>query len=311
MNIALDSTPLSAGPGGIARYTAKLRDALREYLPGDAILELTDQGASLGPLRRQWWSVGLPLALRESRAHIFHGTDFAVPYVPVCATVMTIHDLSPWMPEYRNATSARVRRRTPWLLRLNLATMVITPTEAVRREAIARFQLPPDRVRATHLGVDIKPTNEPKEDFVLLVGTGARKNVALARQAADGLAPLRIVDRNVTDAELASLYTRARALLIPSLYEGFGLPAIEAMACGTPVIASEDPALLEVCAGAAEHIDITTPRAWREALASLLHNNEHAARLIAAGHRRAAAFTWEQTARATHAVYREALRLHA
>lgn len=311
MNIALDSTPLSAGPGGIARYTAKLRDALRTHFPGDAIVELTDQGATLGPLRRQWWSVGLPLALREFHAHVFHGTDFAVPYVPVCATVMTIHDLSPWMPEYHEATSARVRRRTPWLLRLNLATMVVTPTEAVRREAIARFHLPPDRVRTTPPGVDIRPTNEPKEDLVLLIGAGARKNVALAQASAEGLAPLRIVDRNVTDAELASLYTRARALLIPSHYEGFGLPAIEAMACGTPVIASKDPALLEVCAGAAEHIDTANPRAWREALAALLHNHERAAHLTAAGHHRAAAFTWEQTARATHAVYQEALRLHA
>lgn len=310
MNIALDSTPLSAGPGGIARYTAKLRDALRSAFPGDRVVEVTDQGARLGALRKQWWSVGLPLALRESGAHVFHGTDFSVPYVPVCAAVMTIHDLSPWIEEYRAATSARVRRRTPWLLRLKLATMIVTPTEAVRREAIARFQLPPERVRATPLGVDLRPTGEPKEDFVLIVGAGARKNVAVAKEAAAGIAPLRIVDRDVTDDELASLYTRARALLIPSLYEGFGLPAIEAMACGTPVIASNDPALMEVCGGAAEHVDARNVRAWREVLSAVLADRERAARMRAEGLQRAASFTWEKTAQTTRDLYQEAIQLH-
>jgi len=308
--LALDSTPLSAAPGGIARYTAQLRDALRACFPGDHVLELTDQNASLSPLRRQWWSVGLPLALRDQRVDVFHGVDFAVPYVPVCATVMTIHDLSPWRPEFRAATSPRVRRRTPWLLKLNLVTLVITPTEAVRREVIEHFRLPPDRVCATPLGVTLAPTGEGKQDFVLAVGAGARKNLDTARRAAEGLAPLRIVDRNVSDAELASLYTRARALLMPSLYEGFGLPALEAMACGTPVLASRDAALREVCGGAAEHIDAGDVASWREALQALLANPARATALTEAGLRHARAFTWERTARLTRAVYEEARRRH-
>ena len=316
MKIALDSTPLTAGPGGIARYTAKLRDALRAAYPEDEVLEFTDQVGvvgtkRLGALRRQWWSVGLPLAIREAGVELFHGTDFAVPYVPVCATVMTVHDLSPWMSEYRAATSARVRRRMPWLLRLKLATMVVTPTEAVRREVMARFGVPGDRVRATHLGVDMRSTGEPKEDFVLVVGAGARKNVEVAEKAAEGLAPLRVVDRDATEEELASFRNAARVLLMPSLYEGFGLPAIEAMACGTPVIASTDPALVEVCGGAAEHVDAKDVRGWREALAAILSDPERTGRMKDEGLKRAAEFTWEKCARATHAVYEEALQRYA
>ena len=310
MIVAVDTTPLSAAPGGIARYTVQLLAALRACYPDDRVIALTDQNARLGPLRRQWWSAGLPLALREERAVVFHGTDFAVPYVPVCAAVMTVHDLSPWRAEFRDATSARVRRRTPWLLKLNLATLVITPTEAVRREVIEQFRLPADRVCVTPLGVALSPSGEGKEDFVLAVGAGARKNLETARRAAEGIAPLRIVDRDVTDAELASLYTRARALLIPSLYEGFGLPALEAMACGTPVLASRDAALVEVCGGAAEHIDAHDIAAWRRALEALLASPGRAASLAEAGLRHARAFTWERTARLTHGIYEEARRRH-
>jgi glycosyltransferase involved in cell wall biosynthesis len=143
-----------------------------------------------------------------------------------------------------------------------------------------------------------------------MVGAGARKNAGLAEEATRGIVPLRVVDRDVSDAELASLYSRARALLMPSFYEGFGLPALEAMACGTPVLASMDPALVEVCGGAAEHLDIHDPRAWRQALVSLLAEPSRALRMREAGMRRAAAFTWENTARLTRSVYEEALALH-
>ena len=72
---------------------------------------------------------------------LFHGTDYSVPYVPLRPSVMTLHDLSPWLDPEWQPDASRVRRRTPRLLRMGLATMVITPTETVRRAAIERFQL--------------------------------------------------------------------------------------------------------------------------------------------------------------------------
>ena len=81
-------------------------------------------------------------------ADLLHGPDFAVPYLGRRPSVLTLHDLSPWMEERWHHGAGRVRRRTPLLLELGIATMVITPDESVRKQALERFRLKPDRVVA-------------------------------------------------------------------------------------------------------------------------------------------------------------------
>ncbi|MCX6022572.1 MAG: glycosyltransferase family 1 protein [Chloroflexi bacterium] len=110
-----------------------------------------------------------------------------------------------------------------------------------------------------------------------------------------------------TRAELVQLYQAAWVFAFPSLYEGFGLPPLEAMACGTPVIASDAPALPEVLGNAAMFTPALNPDALASALTSLAHDPALRARLRAAGLKRAAGFRWEHTARATMQVYREAV----
>jgi glycosyltransferase involved in cell wall biosynthesis len=107
--------------------------------------------------------------------------------------------------------------------------------------------------------------------------------------------------------ELAALYAGAALFAYPALYEGFGLPPLEAMACGAPVLASNTGALPEVLGDAAWLLDPRDPRAWAEAIRRVLTEPILAARWRAAGLARAARFTWERTARDTVAVYREAL----
>lgn len=107
----------------------------------------------------------------------------------------------------------------------------------------------------------------------------------------------------VADADLPALYNGARALLLPSLYEGFGLPILEAMACGIPVITSSISSLPEVAGDAAILVDPYAVDAIADAIASLENDGDLRARLIAAGYQRAAHFTWQRAARQLKGIY--------
>jgi glycosyltransferase involved in cell wall biosynthesis len=308
MKIWLDGTPVAEGSGGIRRYTQELREALQTCFPEHEFsLAIPEPG--------RWWSVRLPRAIQSANVDLFHGTDFAVPYVRLCASVMTIHDLSPWKPAVWNETSPRVRRRTPWLLRLKRATMILTPTEAVRREVIDFFRVEPDRVAAVHLAANARfrpmEAAPPRAAYFLCCGSGKRKNFPMAERLGVELGiPVRVTGGGVAEEDLPALYGGAIAVLVPSFYEGFGLPLLEAMQCGAPVIASSDPALREVAGGAAWHLDASDERGWREAMMAIAAGGARRAQLAAAGLRRARDFGWERTARGTWAVYEEALQRH-
>ncbi|MBI2297593.1 MAG: glycosyltransferase family 4 protein [Armatimonadetes bacterium] len=111
----------------------------------------------------------------------------------------------------------------------------------------------------------------------------------------------------VPDDEVPALYTGATLSLYPSFYEGFGLPPLESMACGTPAVVSTTPALVEVTGDAAPHLPPTDTAAWAEAIARLLGDPAERARLAEHGRLRAAEFTWERSARVHLEAYQRAL----
>jgi glycosyltransferase involved in cell wall biosynthesis len=109
----------------------------------------------------------------------------------------------------------------------------------------------------------------------------------------------------VSEADIQALYAGAAVFALPSVHEGFGLPLLEAMAQRTPVVCSDIPALREVSGGAARLVPPTDAEAWADAIDALLTDAAAVARQVEAGAARAASFTWEKTARATHDVYTE------
>jgi glycosyltransferase involved in cell wall biosynthesis len=117
---------------------------------------------------------------------------------------------------------------------------------------------------------------------------------------------VRILGQAPTD-DVVALYNLADVLILPSLYEGFGLPVIEAMACGTPVVTSPNGALAEIAGDAAEYVDPTQVESIAAGMRSVLNDPERRALLRAAGLRRAAQFSWEATAAQTRRVYQAAV----
>lgn len=349
MTIALDATPLTISTGGVARYTLELARALATEFPQDQYWLLSDQilpAPVLFPsnlrcgspppslLGRRWWLFGLDQQMSRRQVDLFHGTDFSVPYLNRRPSVMTLHDVSPWT--FRDPGAQRIRRRTPILLRLGLAAMVITPSQAVRREAIARFRLAPDRVVAVPLAASDAfqrvETPPPSKPYFLFAGTlEPRKNIGRLIEAwrearksfdvdlvlagrirGDFSAPaaepgLRVFGP-VPDADLPGLYSGALAVVYPSLYEGFGLPVLEAMQCGAIVVTSRDPAIREVSGDGAIQVEAEDTRGLAEALRAIGRAPENFGALRSRALARAREFSWQRTARLTHDVYLSAQR---
>lgn len=144
----------------------------------------------------------------------------------------------------------------------------------------------------------------PAHDLVI-VGSRGWGSADAAEDAARALPAAPIVTGFVTDDELVRLYSGASCFVFPSLAEGFGFPPLEAMACGTPVVASDRPALPEILGDAAVLVDPVDPAAIAEAMVRVLESEELAADLRRRGLERSAQFTWESCAESTAAVYRD------
>lgn len=347
MRVAIEAASLALSSGGLARYTGELSLALARCFPDDEFVLTSDQRFEMPPaappnlkrgsgprnaIERRWWIWGLEREMSRIGTDVVHGPDFEVPYIPRRASVLTLHDLSPWMNPAWHHAAGRVRRRTPLLLELGVPTMVITPGEAVRKQAIERFHLRPERVAAVPEAAApwLHPvqTEDGGVPYFLFVGTlEPRKNLpllieawravrrecqvdlVLAGRRREDCPPLAADDGlrilgEVPDRDLAALYSGAVAFVYPSHYEGFGLPVLEAMQCGACVIASR--AVAEAGGDAAVYAE--TAGEFAEAMLAAVRDPAFRAQQRERSLRRAREFTWDRTARLTHEIYLEARR---
>lgn len=334
LTIALDGTPLAGPIGGIRRFTNELLLALRSEFPANNYVPVSDRFAPIPTgLDQRWWAFGLNRALTRLEAKVFHGTDFSVPYITRRPSVLTVHDLSPWLDP--SPLSARVRSRCGVLLRLRIPRFVHTPSEAVRRQLLDRFSFPEGRVVTIPLAAaahfEPGPSRAAEPHFLYLGTLELRKNLDLLKQAIQLLAkrgiPAKLLlagqarpgyqipqDPSIVwigpqeEGKLPELYRNATAVLYPSRYEGFGLPVLEAMQCGAPVVASDIPVLREAGGEAALYASPDSAEAWADRMASLLTDAPLRKRHSLLGIDRAKMFSWRRTALAFQELYERCLR---
>ena len=301
-----------------------------EGLPGELVPEYRRARTVPGRLVAMGLAAARPGPLRRRLAAadaVHYPLTIRLPSL-AAPTAVTLHDVQHLELPQLFSRGERAFRALAYHRSARSAQIVIVPSAFVRDRAVRLLGLEPNGVRVIHHGIDherLRPGSVPREPFLLYPARPwPHKNharlyeaFALARRERPelqlvltsgghtGAAPegVRVLG-NVSGDELVSLYQRAAALVFPSLYEGFGLPPLEAMACGCPVACSNAAALPEVCGEAARYFSPDDPAEIAAAVAEVL---DDPAPWSARGIERAATFTWDRSAEAHEAVYRELL----
>jgi glycosyltransferase involved in cell wall biosynthesis len=354
LRVGIDGRAFASPAAGVRRYVYELTRAIAASHAGavtliaigagaDAVLPPGVQRAAEGasaPTNFGRHVTALPLAIAQAGVDLFHAPAYTAPLWGSTPVVLSLHDVSyarhpDWYPYRRDPVRRWFYRRSA-----SRARFIVTISEFSKREIVAAYNVPPERIAVTPLGVsDIfrpsaggpQPAGPP---FLLHVGDlHARRNLGIVVRALARLRGVRVrlvlagVDRGIAaglfdeasalgvrdavdirgrvpDAELVSLYQRCSALVYPSRYEGFGFPLVEAMACGAPVVASNVGAIAEVAGPAAVLLDPDDERGFADAIQRVLSDAAYAAALRDRGLAQAARFTWVETAARTMDVYR-------
>ncbi len=362
MRLAINAWFADQPATGSGQYTMRLLPALRACAPDWEFVPVPPSSRPLARLLGEnlykvWFEQReFPHAVERRRADVAHVPYWGGPMRCAAPVVVTIHDLIPLvLPEYRGDWRVQMYMRLV-AASARRAAVVLTDSEASRRDILERLRLDPDRVRTVYLAADAAYRPQPPDAveavrqrlglpprYVLYFGGfDARKNLravfaAFARVAARmpdvslvvaGRLPRRdtpftpdprrlareagVADRTlfadwVDEADKPALYAGAEALLFPSRYEGFGLPPLEAMACGTPVIASRVASLPEIVGEGGLLCDPDDAAGMADGLLALLTDAATRAALAERALAQARKFSWARTAEETLRAYEVAI----
>jgi glycosyltransferase involved in cell wall biosynthesis len=323
MKVAVDVTPLDLTRAGTARHLSALLPRVEREVVVERLRGFSSGKAGTLWLDLAWYPHVLPRRART--ADVLHCPTYRGPIRSSVPLVVTVHDLAVFRhPEAFPAwTRTYSRLVVPRVVRA--ARLIAAVSEFTASELEQLLGIPRERVRvvpnaAAAAFAEIGPRSEG--EYVLAVGTlEPRKNVSRAIEAAQRLGvELRVAgargwggveargagvtwEGEVGDDDLARLYRGALCVVYPSLYEGFGIPILEAMACGAAVVTSRGGATEEVAGGAAVLVD---PRDTTSIATGIEEAISRRDELRAAGLRRASDFSWDESARLLLDVYREA-----
>lgn len=322
---------------GWGRYELELVRGLRGRA-GDGLDLLVLERGGPGP-EILFEQVKLPWTLLRCRAAVVHALNCWLPLVRPCPGVVTIQDLAfeDWPEDFHPVTGRKYRTIVP--LAARSAQRIICPSEFTRDDVCTRYGVAADKVRVIPLApalgsgvLELPPGPyllgvgdlRAKKNFgalvrafvalrreqgiphrLILAGVDSGEGAELRRLAGDE--PLELAGY-VSDERLDALIRGAEMLVHPSLYEGFGLVLLEAMARGTPVLAARATALPETGGDAAAYFDAAHDggaNELRDVLGALLADEEERKAMAQRGRARATSFSWDRTARETAAVYRE------
>ncbi|RLE18370.1 MAG: hypothetical protein DRJ65_21490 [Acidobacteria bacterium] len=292
-------------------------------------------------LRPAWETLRLPGALRRSGADALLSSYGIVPPWCPMPTVSVVHDLA--FLKWPRLLPLRHRWYWRWVIRsVRRAAAVVVPSTATRRAVVERLGINEENIRlvphaagavfapaGSEIRADVRQRFGLSGAYVLAVGTlEPRKNLGTLVAAMDGVnagseeeVPLVLVGRkgwgeglvgrswlrHIVDADdgaLAALYSETAVFAMPSLDEGFGLPALEAMACGAPVVVADAGALPEVVGDAGLTVPPEDVEGWAGALLRVLGDQESADDMRRRSLERARAFSWTQSARAVAEILR-------
>ena len=283
----------------------------------------------------------VPLELLAGPVDVFHASDWAQPPSEKAKVVTTIHDLSflRWPETVPAKILAVQKRRLRWVKQE--AAMVIAISRATKEEIKKLLGIEEERLKVIYEGVprDAETFKVKKEEqrqwqkkyhlnkpyFLAYGSTAPRKNIPRLMEAFAGNRNLRkkaqlVIVGNYAPKQklppgvvltgflprraMLNLFSGARALVYPSLYEGFGLPILEAFALGVPVITSNLSSMVEIAGRAALLVDPHSLAQLSRAMERILGDVKLSKRLVMAGRQRVKQFSWAKTARETLAVYR-------
>lgn len=303
--------------------------------------------ASPFSIQQQW---RVPQVLRQTNATLYHSPYYLMPYRPSVPTVLTCYDLIPLVwTQYFGATN-RLIYRLAHILALRAARVIITLSQSARADLVRYFGIDPGRIHVTPAAADahFKPQSSQAiaairekfglpEKYVLYFGSNKpHKNLARLIQACAQISASLVIAgtltadhrppttqsavsrqpsavkfiHNIDDADLPALYSGATVFAFPSLYEGFGLPPLEAMACGAPVVCSNTSSLPEVVGDAALQVNPKDANDIAVAIARVLDNPGLRDEMKTKSLARAAQFSWERTALETITIYQSLVTNH-